>query len=191
MKFVEINKRFTEKVMEYLNKGWIINTSSLSGHQGEIGKVDVTDGKQIIRILLERKCGYRVDSIVLTVGRSTEDVIPNKDDNWSTIWNSRLDIISQEIFYQIGERDSDWYGTLEEKSRVQEVRNTRYRNSNKGYGRVDITNNRTIKTVSTFLRRKGFATINPSRVHVYLNKENPRYSVEYTYYGKTNLFYLK
>ena len=99
MKFVEINKRFTEKVMEYLNKGWIINTSSLSGHQGEIGKVDVTDGKQIIRILLERKCGYRVDSIVLTVGRSTEDVIPNKDDNWSTIWNSRLDIISQEIFY--------------------------------------------------------------------------------------------
>ena len=45
MKYVDINKRFTEIVSEYIAAGYMMNTSSMNGSEGEISKVDLTDGK--------------------------------------------------------------------------------------------------------------------------------------------------
>ena len=50
MKFADINKRYTEIVNEYIAKGYTINTATMSGSQGEIAKIDFTDGTEIIRI---------------------------------------------------------------------------------------------------------------------------------------------
>lgn len=54
----EIQKAYTEKVNEYLAKGMQINTGTMSGSQGEICKIDLTDGSSIYRIRLERDREY-------------------------------------------------------------------------------------------------------------------------------------
>lgn len=53
MKYADINRRFTEIVAEWLAKGYSINTASMSGSQGETAKIDLTDGKEIVRILVK------------------------------------------------------------------------------------------------------------------------------------------
>lgn len=54
MKYIDINKRFTEIVSEYIAAGYTLNTASMNGSEGEISKVDLTDGKEILRVLVRR-----------------------------------------------------------------------------------------------------------------------------------------
>ena len=138
MKFESINHKFTEKVAEWIVKGYTINTASMGGSQGEVGKVDLTDGKEIIRILLDnfgRPCErigdryYSLEGVKLIVGRVTDKVIPNSPDTWSNVWNEHLEILSCEEFYQIGRQHrngSKWYGTKAEAMAQQEKSSARY-----------------------------------------------------------------
>ena len=49
MKYAEINKKFTEKVAEYLSMGYSFNTRTMAGRVCSGSKVDLTDGNEIIR----------------------------------------------------------------------------------------------------------------------------------------------
>lgn len=132
MKFEQINRRFTEKVAELLSHGYIMNAATMGGSQGEIAKVDLTDGNKIVRVMLSTERGiehigdrfYDFSKIVLTIGTSTDNVkIHSSDYFCSTIWNNHLvDIITEE-FYQIGR--GEWYGTKEESMAQQDKRTTR------------------------------------------------------------------
>lgn len=139
MKFEIINRRFTETVSEWLTKGYTINTASMCGSQGEIGKIDLTDGKEVIRILLDtftthpdRKNGryYSLEGVQLIVGRVTDPVVPNSEDTWNHIWNNHLEVLSCEEYYQIGRAHRDnskWYGTEAEAIAQQDKSHGRYR----------------------------------------------------------------
>lgn len=145
MKFENINRRYTEVVAEWMAKGYIINSATMSGHQGEIAKIDLTDGKEIIRIMLDtthtsERTGegsdrkfYSFDMISLIVGRATDRIYPHSTETFGdTIWNNRLEEISREDYYQIGERNgkySTWYGTKEEAVAQQDTQRDRYRAS--------------------------------------------------------------
>ena len=199
MKFAEINKIYTQKVIEYLNKGYVINCGSLSGHQGEIAKVDLTDGKEIIRIYMEKSyistLYNEAEAIVLYVGKSTDDVEPNQNDGWGTIWNSKLEILSKDVFYQLGSRGSsrgsDWYGTLDEAKACEKLRYERYRNREITVNNnQEITDTKRIQIVSSFLKRRiGLDSINPKKVKFYRSGNN--YIAEYTYYNRTHRHVLK
>ncbi len=138
MLFKDINKRFTEIVMEYTAKGYYFNVATMAGHQGEIGKVDLTDGKQIIRILIERYFEYEqgiagIEGIRIAVGRvpNSEKIQPNGTEILGTIWNNHLEIITEEVFYQLGRtgRNGDrCYGTYSEACAAQEKQINRWRN---------------------------------------------------------------
>ena len=54
MTYADINKMFTAEVSKYLARGYHFNTASMIGSQGETAKVDLTNGTEIIRILLRR-----------------------------------------------------------------------------------------------------------------------------------------
>lgn len=58
MKYIDINQKFTAKVAEYIAKGYTINTATMSGSQGEVAHVDLTDGKQVVRVLLDSFTEY-------------------------------------------------------------------------------------------------------------------------------------
>lgn len=126
MKYANINKRFTEIVAEYIGKGYTINTSTIYGSQGEIAKIDLTDGKEIIRIMIKTFHDWDVDleGVEIIIGKNTDNVKPNRNDTWDTVWNDHLEIIHQERFYKIG-RHGDYYGTKEEAERASNIRTER------------------------------------------------------------------
>jgi len=136
MKFESINRKFTETVAEWMAKGWYINTASMRGSQGEIGKVDLTDGTEVIRVLLDnfREWGIRIEDkryefegVKIVVGKVTDGTIPNRSDDWNTVWNEHLEIITKERFYEIGDsRRNKWYGTREESIAQQDKAWGRY-----------------------------------------------------------------
>ena len=108
MKYAEIDRKFTAEVAGYIERGWIINSSTMSGSQGEIAKVDLTDGNLIVRILLEKFSIELQDGYRLTVGV----VKPGSN---RTIWNNQLEILSQESFYRANELFyGDWFVSEEE-----------------------------------------------------------------------------
>lgn len=118
MKFAEINAIYTKTVSEWLGKGYTINTATMSGSQGEITKIDMTDGKEIIRIMLGYfNEGFYAQGVEILVGRSHEEgVKPNSSNTWGTIWFRSLEVISSERFYQVGEsrNGEKVYGTQAE-----------------------------------------------------------------------------
>ena len=123
MKYAELNKRFTEVVAGYMAKGYVINTATMDGSQGEIAKVDLTDGREILRVRL-KSLGYESaklkdghyfygEGVVLTVGRADSKVVPNSHNTWQTLWDNECEVIFEEKWYRAG-RDNSWLVTREE-----------------------------------------------------------------------------
>ena len=136
MKYEEINKKFTEAVMEWLSKGYYLNSATMRGSQGEKGKVDLTNGKEIVRVMLanfnyhDKAEGYtHYEGIELVVGRDTSGQKPNTDDGFDTIWNQDLEVLSSQKFYAIGSNRgySQWYGTKEEAREADRMRFERFK----------------------------------------------------------------
>ena len=117
MKSAEINAIYAAKVAEFLAAGYIINTNSMNGSQGEIAKIDFRKGNEVIRVLLNSETiwgehFHTADAIVLTVGRCTDERVINTQGfgRDAIIWNERLEVIEKRIFYRMSRRyDSDWY----------------------------------------------------------------------------------
>lgn len=133
MRYSDINKRYTEIVAEYMAKGYTINTTTMSGHQGETAKIDLTNGTEIIRIMIDSFHNWKAneEGHEIIVGKSTDDVEPNSESTWGTIWNGKLEVIYTERFYKIGEdhKNGTYYGTAAEAKAAHDIRVKRYRYS--------------------------------------------------------------
>ena len=136
MRHEEIERIYTEKVSELIAAGYVINASTMSGSQGEIAKIDLKKGDEIIRVMLEKKSyaeidgmiGRSFDSVVLTVGRNTEPVnLKRFFDSFSTIWNNRLEVIEQRVFYRVN-YEADYFTEDLDEIRAQfDLHMARYR----------------------------------------------------------------
>ena len=123
----DINRAFTEKVAELLSRGYQIYPGTMGGSQGEIAHVDLYRGDEIIRVLLDRSAGFgeKPDGVRLIVGRNTDCIRMNCFDTLgNTIWNNRLEILSEIEFCQIGE---NYYTDAETGRAIQEKRDARRR----------------------------------------------------------------
>jgi len=128
MKYADINKRYTEIVAGYISKGYTINTISMSGSQGETAKIDLTNGTEIVRVMVDTFSDWRanVEGIEIIVGRVVDkSVKPHDNSGWNTIWNNQLEVITTERYYRIG-RDSNHYGTQAEAEAATALRVKRY-----------------------------------------------------------------
>jgi len=110
MKRFDIDKIFTRMMGEYLEKGYVIHTSTMSGHQGEVAKVDLYKGDDIIRMNLAKMNDWHkdTDGYVLTVGRATKWF--NSGDG-SIIWTKECEDIERHSFWRIGK---DWFTGFED-----------------------------------------------------------------------------
>lgn len=73
MKYSDINKMFTTEVNKYLAQGYRFNTASMNGSQGELAKVDLTNGTEIIRIVARTfSKEWDKQGVELFVGRVAE-----------------------------------------------------------------------------------------------------------------------
>lgn len=118
----DIENLYTDTIKEYLEKGYRIYYSTMGGSQGEIAKIDLTNDKEVIRILLEsnNEC-YRGNPVhkhidlnyfTIIVGRNTDKLIG--DTFFDTIWNKNLELISEIRFYKIGRKNNSFFGTKQE-----------------------------------------------------------------------------
>ena len=136
MKKQDIRNAYTQKVAELLAQGYSIFPDTMGGSQGEIAHIDLSNGSEILRVLLERGLcwegidgGFHGDVVTLTVGRAAPDT---RVYNWDgTVWNSRLEKISEIKWAEIGARrrpnGDGWYTTLEEGIRISSIQRERYR----------------------------------------------------------------
>ena len=94
--YSDINREFTAAAAEYLSKGYSINTGTMDGSQGEVAHIDLTDGKEIIRVLLTYDfIPWPEKEYTIIVGRVPSVTTPNlRTHDAETIWNNELEIIS-------------------------------------------------------------------------------------------------
>ena len=119
----DIRRIYTEKVTELLAKGYIIHPETMSGSQGEIAHIDLTNGSEILRVLMESRCSFDEgygDTVSIRVGRCTDEI----RGSWNTIWNDRLETLSE---IKLGKISEDFYTTLEESKRMAAVRFSRWK----------------------------------------------------------------
>ena len=93
----DIDRAFTETVTGLIAQGYQINPATMGGSQGEIAHVDLCKGSEILRVRLEQAhASYREpDYLSLTVGRYTEPLRNDSFRGHETLWNNRLEIISE------------------------------------------------------------------------------------------------
>lgn len=165
MKMNEIYKVFTEKVNEYIQRGYYIHASSMKGHQGEVGKVDLSNGKELIRVWLSSECSkswlsdspdvWHGDILVLRVGKWN---YPASDaDRGCTTWMSDFEIIEEIIYYAISPK---WYlDNLEEALKTQTIHHDRLYASTYHYPygpnkEATYTEGPAVEAAYKYLRRK-------------------------------------
>ena len=132
MKKQHIRDMYTKKVTELLNQGYTIFPDTMNGSQGEIAHIDLTNGSEILRVLLERglcwdrlEGGFCGDVITLTIGRAAADTWVG--DRWDgTIWNTRLEKIFEIRWAEINGRREGWYIPFEEADQIGRIQRERY-----------------------------------------------------------------
>ena len=115
IKMEDINKTYTEIIGEYISKGYWIYTKTMGGTQGEIAKIDLTNGKHILRIWIndsrDRNVGDRDDWLYVDL---IEIIVEEFDDfRDRTLWNKKGKILNTITFYRIGSRNRVYVDDLD------------------------------------------------------------------------------
>lgn len=181
MKYIDINRKFTAAVSSYLAQGYTFNSRTMGSSQGEIVHIDLTNGTEIIRVLLRDFSSDMVadGGVELIVGRVTDDVLPNEARERQTIWNDRLEVLSSEKFYTLSgyADDEPFYGTEGEAKAAARKRIDRCKIRRAGSCPVDITE-KASPAVKKYIRRKfGVTRVMMSLVSV--TKYGSKYTVRY------------
>ncbi len=178
MTYADINNRFTRIVAEYIAQDYTFNTSSMGGSQGEIANVDLTNGKEIIRILVENFSDWRenVEGVKIVIGKSTDRVIPHSGHGFETVWNTHLEVIYTEFFYKTGRR-GNYYGTKEEADAARNISLERYKRREICHTKYFHSDKAKAIAERVVRNKFGYRRINPAEVRI--SKTSNGYYVVY------------
>lgn len=102
----DIRIAFTETISDLLAKGYFIFPDTMGGTQGEIAKIDLINGTEVVRVFLDTT--HNPDTfatqIKLIVGKAPERAYELYD----TIWSNKLEVLSQRIFQETGKRHDEY-----------------------------------------------------------------------------------
>ena len=163
MKHTDIEAIMTAKVAEYAANGYILSAATMSGHQGEIAKVDLKKGNEIIRILLTSESCWddegTIQKTVLTVGRAQKQIRMNRpfDTMCATIWNNELDIIEELTWYSVDSSANYFSADKAEIIAQHDKQMRRYRvrsEYRENRVRKDVTSDAAKAAVLPFIRRQ-------------------------------------
>lgn len=120
----DIEKRFTEKVAEYLTAGYIFSQETMRGSQGEMCKVDLKRGDSFIRIRLLGFYEIDMDGISLDVMSNEADGLADR----STVWDEDFEKVVSEKFCYASSRKNFYIAEDDyEKAHIREKRYSRYK----------------------------------------------------------------
>lgn len=154
MKRSELDKIFTDKVMEYMNKGYIIHTRTFDGSDGT-SRIDLIKGNDFIRVYLCRQ----FDTMNLIVGHK---ILNKRELNEDIVWRNDLENIEEKVFYTV-EYDK-WYVDKEEYDAIKEVRRKR-RIDIRYFDKVIANQDKAKEIIFPFMKRQyRCKTIKPSDI---------------------------
>lgn len=188
MKLYDINVLFSKKVADYIGDGYIINTQSMGGSQGEVGKVDLVKGHQLIRIWLDQETAYNWhdrekfsgDMMVLRVSEWKHPAEDNINHDY-TVWMSELEHIETHVFYKISNYSTWYVEDLQEAITAQNLRRDRYYNRNPKHDEP-VTTDAMREIGAKYLKRKaGYKRVRMDEIMI--QKANKSYCLMYA--GKT------
>lgn len=162
MKHTDIESIMTAKVAEYIAKGYTFSTATMSGSQGEIAKVDVRKGGEIIRILLTSENRWddngEYRTVTLTVGRSKQVRKSHPFDTMChTIWNKELEVIERREFYSVDSSADNFTENRDDLIEQHKKQMQRWRNRDalrEMRINKDITSEKAKAIVLPFIRRQ-------------------------------------
>ena len=127
-----VNKLATEILSEYISKGYVLS-STMSGHQGEIYKVDIRKENTAIRIRVDE--GYsRTDSEKKYNFEKAEVIyiVVEKFENQNGIlWNGKGEEITYVEFYKVDHYKGIYCDSNSEYNLIRKKQYTRLANSSK------------------------------------------------------------
>lgn len=125
LKAQDIERVYSETVESYFQKGYTLNVNTMAGCQGEICKVDLRKGNEIIRVLLTDSNYVRNDDdfeyfIALQTLRyeSTSSRLRSR----STLWIEKGELIDELRFYEISSSKEVYTSDHEEYKRCKKLR---------------------------------------------------------------------
>jgi len=127
MTIKEINKLFTDKMIEYINDGYIVHSNTMGGTQGEIAKVDLVNYNKgnIIRLYMDRESKYPLEYLYIIAER-----IPLKKGFSKgfdkTIWNGKHEKIYEVRLIEIDYGKYYVFPDSEEYNEIKAKRKQRY-----------------------------------------------------------------
>ena len=158
MKYIEVNQRYTDLVANYITAGYHFNTATMSGSQGEIARVDLTNGTEIITIYIESFSDWSGENdlkgvqICIAHVSQQDELTPDCHEGYRTLWLSHAEVEHRERYYQVG-RDANWFVTEEEAKAAAAKQYERYTRKPRHYGckTTKITNPKAIELAKQYL----------------------------------------
>lgn len=193
----DVEQMYTDTIKDYMEKGYRIYYSTMGGHQGEVAKIDLTNDKEVIRILLDNKTEIFnhmiLEYLTIIVGRNTDKLW---GDSFSDIiWNEHLELISEIRFYKIGRNNNHFFGTKQEAIDAHIKNNQRFDYS-KYYDRKEIIfSDKAKMIVFPFIKRQRkcksitLKQIDEVKKVIYYNRDNVK--VHYYVKAKGDIFRIK
>lgn len=170
MRRIDIERMFTEIVSKYIAMGYTLHTESMRGSQGEVSKVNLRKGEELIGIVLNRYYKSWNRGFEIKVGRY------KNPDNYSldrleTAWLNYFDYFETHKFVCMNDDyycDKEWF-INEEDFKSEEYRKKQYERSLRKYEkpRTLIENEKMIKYVLPKVKTfKGFKTCKASDIRI-------------------------
>ena len=164
----DVTKEFTDKVAEYIAKGYRF-AMSMSGHQGEEMKVDVENGKGTVRIRLESFSDESfsdydnyVDGLELIVEVYDRVVY----DIFSTLWSGKGKELYNKRYYSVTSRNSSSFSdSLEEIESYKKIRRARAQSRKTSVDYKYVNTPKAMRIAYNWAKRqKGYKSISISNI---------------------------
>lgn len=173
MKAIEIEKIYTVKVSEYIAAGYTIYPATMGGHQGEIAKIDLARGEEIIRILLtderiwNKVMHVPMDGVTLKVLRADRPGALRPFDTWNTLWTDKMETVEERSFYQPATESDYFTEDLDAYTAMLERRSAHWENRRPdGNTSEMLLGDKHLAIAKRYLQRKGFERIAKNSYHI-------------------------
>ena len=110
----DIDKKYTDMVKRYMDMGYWINVNSMSGTQGEKSRVDLTNGKHVLRIMLTITSGLDDELERYMVSTYKLSISEYSDTTNNLLWSNKGNVLFEEWWYEIGNNNKAYTNSKDE-----------------------------------------------------------------------------
>ena len=190
-----VNRLATELVADYISKGYVLS-STMSGHQGEIYKVDLYKDNEVVRIRVDR--GYsrnenenhsffdRISVVYIIVERFNELK--------GTLWNGKGEELNYIEFYEVDRHKGVYCDSYSEYTMIKKKQDDRLKNKScyvnkKFILKIDKCSDKLLEIVHN---QKGYKSVKRNQVKYvesYVSSHDNHKYYRVVVDGKTNLIF--